>query len=76
MHTASSQLSQINNMVRTPYLYNLKNPPGQIVNPIHQGKTLTQEIEEFKNKDKMNVHKQQYRKLVEESLKLEKNNAI
>lgn len=35
-------------MIRTPPQHNTTNPPGQIVNPIQQEKTLAKEIDGFK----------------------------
>lgn len=34
-------------MIRTPPQHNTINPPGQIVNPIHQDRTLVKEIDAF-----------------------------
>lgn len=50
----SSRLSAKNDflkgqgMIKIPPQHNVTNPPGQIVNPIFQGKTLQEEIAEYK----------------------------
>lgn len=35
-------------MIRTPPQHNTTHPPGQVVKPIHQEKTLAKEIDEYK----------------------------
>lgn len=73
-------------MIRTPPQHNTTHPPGQVVNeigvpanPIHQEKTLVQEIEEYQNNNAdaisdfhmtkkirpMETHKEEYRKKVQ-----------
>jgi len=65
-------------MIRTPPQHNTTNPPGQVVNPIYQEKTLVKEIEEYQSKvpdandisdfhmtKKMETHKEEYRKKVQ-----------